>query len=192
MAMTVPPEVVAALAGSPEVGAWEPMFPLLTVDESGFPHVCLLSRAELDSDLHHVYAVLASPTTVTNLSRRPAATLMVIVDDCAYYLKLGVIHVSGSGLQAVVFEVISSVSDSLAIPLTPPRYLVASSLPVAEAWARSAELLSSLTGRNGGSGSGEAHRHGAEVVEVGGDMVAGLDADRLGDAAGHDEGPGRD
>jgi hypothetical protein len=187
--MTVPPEVLAALAGSPEVGAWEPMFPLLTVDESGFPHVCLLSRAELVSDLHHFYAVLASPTTVTNLSRRPAATLMVIVDDCAYYLKLGVIHASGSGLMAVVFEVTSSVSDSLAIPLMPPRYLVTSSLPVAESWAKSAELLSRLIGQ---TASGEAHGHGAEVVEVGGDVVAGLDADRLGDAAGHDEGPGRD
>jgi hypothetical protein len=142
--VTVPPEIVAALSGSPTVGAWEPMFPLLTVDEAGFPHVCLLSRAELDSDASHVYAVLASPTTVNNLSRRPAATLMVIVDDSAYYLKLRVIHTSGSDLTGVVFEVISSVRDSLAIPLTPPRYLVTSSLPVAEAWAQSAELLSRL------------------------------------------------
>lgn len=152
--MTVPPAIVAVLAGSPKVGAWEPMFPFLTVDESGFPHVCLLSRAELDSDPHHVYAVLASPTTVQNLSRRPAATLMVIVDDCAHYLKLRVVHSRGSGLTAVVFEVISSVHDSLSIPLMSPRYLVASSLPVAEAWAQSAELLASLTGQ---SGSGEPH-----------------------------------
>jgi len=144
MAMTVPPEIVAALAGSPEVGSWEPMFPLLTVDEPGFPHVCLLSRAELHSDVHHVYAVLASPTTANNLSRRPSATLMVIVDDSAYYLKLGVVHTSGSVLTGVVFEVVSSLRDGLGIPLTPPRYLVTSSLPVAESWAQSAELLSRL------------------------------------------------
>jgi Pyridoxamine 5'-phosphate oxidase len=147
--VTVPPEIVAALAGSPEVGSWEPMFPLLTVDEPGFPHVCLLSRAELHSDVDYVYAALASPTTVNNLSRRPAATLMVITDDSACYLKLRVVHTTGSGLTGVVFEVISSVRDSLAIPLTPPRYLVTSSLPVAEAWAQSAELLSSLTGQIG-------------------------------------------
>jgi hypothetical protein len=149
MAMTVPPEVVAVLAGSPEVGSWEPMFPLLTVDEPGFPHVCLLSRAELHSDVHHVYAVLASPTTVKNLSHRPVATLMVIVGDAAHYLKLGVIHATGSVLTAVAFEVISSVRDSLAIPLRPPRYLVTDSLPVAEAWAQSAELLASLTRQSG-------------------------------------------
>jgi hypothetical protein len=142
--VTVPPEIVAALAGSPEVGAWEPLFPLLTVDEPGFPHVCLLSRAELDSDASHVYAALASPTTVNNLTHRPTATLVVIADDSAYYLKLRVVHASGSVLTGVVFEVISSVRDSLAIPLTPPRYLVTSSLPVAEAWAQSAELLSRL------------------------------------------------
>jgi hypothetical protein len=145
MMMTVPAEVVAVLAGSPEVGSWEPMFPLLTVGEPGFPHVCLLSRA----DVHHVYAVLASPTTVNNLSRRPAATLMVILDDSAHYLKLRVVQTSGSVRTAVVFEVFSSVRDSLAIPLMPPRYLVTSSLPVAEAWAQSAELLSSLTGKSG-------------------------------------------
>jgi hypothetical protein len=149
MAMTVPPEIVAVLAGSPEVGSWEPMFPLVTIDEPGFPHVCLLSRAELDSDPDHVYAVLASPTTVKNLSRQPSATLMVIVDDSAHYLKLRVVHTSGSGLTAVVFEVISSVRDSLSIPLMPPQYLVTSSLPVAEAWAQSAELLASLTGYGG-------------------------------------------
>jgi hypothetical protein len=147
MALTVPPEVMAALAGSPEVGAWEPMFPLLTMDEAGFPHVCLLSRAELHADASHVYAVLASPTTVSNLSRRPAATLMVIVDKSAYYLKLRVIHTQGSVLTGIVSEVISSLRDSLAIPLTPPRYLVASSLPAAEAWAQSAELLSRLVRR---------------------------------------------
>lgn len=189
MAVTVPSEIVAVLAGSPEIGSWESMFPLLTVDEAGFPHVCLLSRAELEADPRHVYAALASPTTVRNLSRRPAATLMVIVDDCARYLKLTMVHTSGSGLTAVVFEVTSSVRDSLSIPLMPPRYLVASSLPVAEAWAQSAELLARLTAS---WGSRETHGHGAEGVEVGGDVVAGVDADRLGDTAGHDEGPGRD
>lgn len=46
----IPPEVVTALAGQPVVGSWESMFPLLTVDGSGFPNVCLLSRAELRAD----------------------------------------------------------------------------------------------------------------------------------------------
>jgi hypothetical protein len=149
MATTVPPEIVAALAGRPEIGSWEPMFPLLTVDEAGFPHVCLLSRAELEADENHVYAALASPTTVSNLSRRPAATLMVIGDESAHYAKLRAVHTSASVPAAVIFAVVSSVRDSLAIPLGSPRYLVMSSLPVTEAWAQSAELLSSLTRQAG-------------------------------------------
>lgn len=142
--MTVAPEIVAVLAGWPEVGSWEPIFPLLTVDELGFPHVCLLSRAELYANEHHVYAVLASPTTVNNLNRRPVATLLVILYDSAHYLKMRAVHASEPAPAAVIFEVVSSVRDSLAIPLRPPQYLVTSSLPVAEAWAQSAELLASL------------------------------------------------
>ena len=149
--MTVPPEILTALTGRPEVGSWEPMFPLLTVDETGFPHVCMLSRAELEADDHHIYAALASPTTVSNLSRRPVATLMVIGDDSAHYAKLRAVHASASAPAAVVFDLVSSVRDSLAIPLRPPRYQVTSSLPAAEAWAQSAELLASLTGQRGAS-----------------------------------------
>ena len=147
MTMTVPPEIVAALAGSPEVASWEPMFPLLTVDDSGFPHVCLLSRAELQADAQHVYAVLASPTTVRNLSRRPAATLVVLVADSAHYLKARAVHVGLSAPAEVVFEVTTSARDSLAIPLKAPQYLVPRSLPAAEAWERSAELLTGLVKR---------------------------------------------
>jgi hypothetical protein len=127
------------------------MFPLLTVDELGFPHVCLLSRAELYANEHRIYAVLASPTTVNNLSRRPVATLVVILDDSAHYLKVRAAHISGPVPAAVIFELASSVRDSLAIPLRPPRYLVTSSLPVAEAWAQSAELLASLAEQNDAS-----------------------------------------
>ena len=149
MTMTVPSEIVAALAGSPEVASWEPMFPLLTVDDSGFPHVCLLSRAELQADAQHVYAVLASPTTVSNLRQRPAATLLVVLADSACYLKVRPVHIGPSAPAEVVFEVITSARDSLAIPLKAPQYLVARSLPAAEAWERSAELLTGLVERYG-------------------------------------------
>jgi hypothetical protein len=99
--MTVPSEIVAALAGWPEVGSREPMFSLLTVDESGFPHVCLLSRAERDAGAHHVYAALASPTTVRNQSRRPAATVVVVLAESADYLKVRAVHISQAALTGV-------------------------------------------------------------------------------------------
>jgi len=172
MAMTVPPEIVAALTGRPQVGSWEPMFPLLTIDEAGFPHVCMLSRAELKADENRIYAALASQTTVGNIRRRPTATLVVIGDDCAHYAKLTAVHVAASALAAVVFEVNSSARDSLAIPLMPPRYLVTSSLPVAEAWAQSAELLSSLIEHVGGNRTTGPETPGQNMVLLTGNWRA--------------------
>jgi hypothetical protein len=97
---------------------------------------------ELEADSRHIYAVLAAATTTANLSRRPVATLVTVHDDVASYLKLAVVRASASMPMAVAFEVVSLTRDTLGIPLTPPRYLVTSSLPVAETWARTTELLS--------------------------------------------------
>ena len=44
-------------------------FPILTVDGDGYPHVCLLSCAELAADEYHVFAVVASGTTIENIRR---------------------------------------------------------------------------------------------------------------------------
>jgi hypothetical protein len=140
--MMVPPEIIGLLDGRPEINSWEPVFTLLTVDEAGFPHVCLVSRMELEADARHIYAVLAAATTTANLARRPVATLVTVHDDVASYLKLAMVRASTSMPMAVAFEVVTLTRDSLGIPLTPPRYLVTSSLPVAETWARTTELLS--------------------------------------------------
>ena len=67
--MMVPPEVLALFDGQPEMNSWEPVFQLLTVDEAGFPHVCLLSRMELEAGTGHIYAVLASETTTVPRTR---------------------------------------------------------------------------------------------------------------------------
>lgn len=77
-----------ALVGRPAVGEWDPMFPLLTVDDAGFPHVCLLGRAELEADDAHLYAVLSSANTIANLASSRRATLIVIGPDAATYCKL--------------------------------------------------------------------------------------------------------
>jgi hypothetical protein len=139
--MMVPPEIIALLDGQPEINAWEPVLALLTVDEAGFPHVCLVSRMELEADSRHIYAVLASKTTTANLSGRPRATLVAVHDDVAYYLKLAVVRASPSMPMAVEFEVASLTQDTLGIPLASARYLVTSSLPVTETWARTTEVL---------------------------------------------------
>ncbi|HLI40656.1 MAG TPA: hypothetical protein VKV35_03315 [Streptosporangiaceae bacterium] len=146
--MTTPPEVVAMLAGRPAVGAWEPMFPLLTADDRGFPHVCLLSRSELDADGQHVYAVLASRNTIANVRRDGKATLLAVGGETAVSVKLGVTEsIDDDGWLGIACRVVSVKRDSLRLPLRPPQYLVSEAVSVTEDWARSERLLAALAGR---------------------------------------------
>ncbi|MBV9047720.1 MAG: hypothetical protein JOY58_05605 [Solirubrobacterales bacterium] len=64
---------------------------MLTVDADGFPHVCLLSRAELEAGVSEIRGVIASQTTSANLKRSRRATLMVIDPAAAWYCKLEVL-----------------------------------------------------------------------------------------------------
>jgi hypothetical protein len=66
---------------------------------------------------------------------------MVIHAGTAHYLKLSVARASSSTPMAVALASASARSDSLSVSLTPPRYLVTSSLPVTEEWSQGADLL---------------------------------------------------
>lgn len=143
---TVPQDVVDALAGQPAVGDLDPIFPLLTTDAAGFPHVCLLGRAELAADGQRIYAVLASPTTIGNLRRTGQATLVFIGTLAATYFKLTVIGepLASAGLIGVRFEVATSRSDAIGVALTPPLFRVEPHLATTERWGDSARLLADL------------------------------------------------
>jgi hypothetical protein len=103
----VPGGVQALPRGRPQAGAWDPVFLLLTVDVAGFPHVCLLSRAQFDAGMGVVRAVIASPGTVSNLRRTGLATLIVVGSETAWYCKLRVAAppIEVSGLLGVAFTV---------------------------------------------------------------------------------------
>lgn len=144
--MIVPPELCAAVRGTPTIGTWDVMVPFLTVDEAGFPHVCLLSRAELDADAESVYAVLASPTTIANLRRDGRATVIAVAQDAAVYCKLTAEKsIVDGGWLGVRFSVASVKRDGLNIPLRPPGYLVTTDLAGTENWAHSTDLMTRLT-----------------------------------------------
>ncbi|MDT7693735.1 MAG: hypothetical protein QOI75_3102 [Pseudonocardiales bacterium] len=141
----IPVELRSALAGRPTVGDWDVMFPWLTIDDAGFPHVCLLSRAELDADRDRVHAVLASPTTISNLRRHPQATLVAIDEHAATYAKLTVARGITDGSWLGVTCTLASVKrDGLPIPLQPPRYLATDTVAASEDWQRAAQLLTRL------------------------------------------------
>lgn len=143
--MMLPIELREAALGLPRIGAWEQMLPLLTVDESGYPHVCLLSRAELEVDGNRVLAVIASPTTAANLVRSGTATLVVIDADHATYIKLDVLYtLEDLGCLAVTFTLHAVKRDAAGVALMPARYEVAEHLVITESWRRTEALLDRL------------------------------------------------
>jgi len=146
MVENLPKSIVDALIGYPEVGVSDIMIPLLTVDEAGYPHVCLLSRAELDADTNHIYAVVASPVSKSNILRDRRATLIVFTASAAYYSKLDATPIKeDSHLLGVVFTLHSIKEDGdESFHMEAPRYLPTDAIALMEHWARSRSFLREL------------------------------------------------
>lgn len=142
---TVPEQVVALLTGRPVPGVEEQALPFLTVDEAGFPHVALLSRAEARADRQRVLVAVASRRTRGNLVRTGRATLIGIAGDTAHYLKLHVARtVEAEGLLGCDLRPVEHVADSAGIALSPIGYLPTHALAEAESWQATAALLDRL------------------------------------------------
>ncbi len=147
---TVPEEVRRALNGWPEVGTWDQVFALLTVDSEGFPHVCLLSRAELQADAAEIRAVIASANTSANVRRTQLATLVVIGSDAGWYCKLRLLgeNAEEDSVLAARFQVASVKRDAAGVVLEPPRFMPTDALTAAEGWERSKRMLTALANRH--------------------------------------------
>lgn len=141
----IPATVVAALTGIPEPGVPEQALPLLTVDEAGFPHVCLLSRAEVEADERELRAAVLSRRTRANLDRDGRACLVLIEGTTAHYLKLRLHRqVEAAGRLAAAFELVEHRPDSLGIPLDPLLFTPTEQLAQLEQWDASAAALDAL------------------------------------------------
>lgn len=144
--VTVPDEVRRALSGWPQVGIWDQMFAMLTVDADGFPHVCLLSRAQLEAGASEVRAVIAGETTSANLQRSRQATLIVIGPRAAWYCKLQVLalRVVDREPLAAKFGVVSVKRDSADVALQPARFMPTAAVTTEEEWQQGKRLLASI------------------------------------------------
>lgn len=142
----IPTSMVNTLIGYPEVGVSDIMIPLLTVDNGGYPHVCLLSRAELDADTNHIYAAVASTVSKSNILRDQRATLIIFTPSAAYYSKLDVALTKEDGnLLGVVFTLHSIKEDGdESFHMEPPSYLPTDAIASTERWERSRSLLHDL------------------------------------------------
>lgn len=145
--MRVPDDLAVLLEGRPDVGAAEQAFPFLTVDDAGYPHVALLSRAEMDvrADRGAVLAVVASTRTAANLRRDGRAGLIAVAGTVAHYAKLRATSVrEDDGVLACVLEVVEHKRDSIGIPLTPIGFHTTEEVARTDDWARSVRILAQL------------------------------------------------
>jgi hypothetical protein len=145
--VSVPEPVAALVRGRPQVGREEQVFPFLTVDDDGHPHVALLSRAELDTDAtgDRLLAAVAATTTGRNLRRDGRAGLIAVEGTTAHELKLELVHViEDEAMLGLAFEVVEHEADSLGIPLEPMRFHATDRVAALERWDHCAELLAQL------------------------------------------------
>ena len=132
----LPPEVRALLAGEPDDGAWEPVAHLLTVDDDGFPRVCLLSRAELAAGEltaggDTVSCVVRARHTIANLRRTGQGLLVVAGSEAAYYVRLRMLATlaeAAGGRLAAAFAVVAAEHDTLGVPLRPMTFRASAAL----------------------------------------------------------------
>ncbi len=144
----VPDALTRLLTGHPVPGNREQAFSFLTVDEAGFPHVALLSRAEVDVSMDgaEVLAVVASPGTRANLERDGKAGLIAVDGTTAHYAKLRVTRAIDAGpLIGCAMTIAGYKADSLGIPLTPMGFTATEDLARLERWEASGELLRRLS-----------------------------------------------
>lgn len=145
--MTVPADLARLLTGRPDADGAEQAFPFLTVDEAGFPHVALLSRAELDvtPDGSDVIAVIASSRTRANLGRDGRAGLIAIGGIVAHYAKLSVTRaIDTPAALGCVLRVTEHKADSLGIPLSPIGFVTTAEIARMEDWDASERLMRQL------------------------------------------------
>lgn len=139
--------------GVPEVGGEEQAFLLVTAGDDGWPHVCLLSRAEIeasDGDPAEVRLVVRSRRTRAHLAGPGSsgrALLFAVVDGAARKWQLRVARTVDAGdAMAAALTVESAEDDRFpGVDLRPLHYTVPASLPSNERWTTSAALLDRLS-----------------------------------------------
>lgn len=144
----IPAAALAVLAPGPNLdGSFEQVIPLVTVDPDGFPHVALLSRAQMRDggtgrDLHVVVWV---GTTSANLLATRRATVILVADQAAWYLKLTVVRaVEHNGRIGVILRLAKSITDSTGVDLVPMRFRSSGELAAEEGWDADQQVLDLL------------------------------------------------
>jgi hypothetical protein len=148
VAQGIPEAALAILRTRPQPGApFDQAVPLLTVDGAGFPHVALLSRAQLRAgrDPAELLVAVWSPGTRANLLARRRATVVLVSGQTAFYLKLTVVGtVEHAQRLGAVLRVAGCTTDSAGVDLSPLGFRFSAELAEREGWAADTEVLDLL------------------------------------------------
>jgi len=151
-AVTLPADLVDILASDDIFGgqSTSQAFPLLTVAESGHPHVCLLSSAQVSVAAGGA-AILVSVSardTCSNLDSRRLATLVAVRGISAYYTKCRVSdRTEVEGRAGFALEPLDVKTDRAGVDLVPLGFHFRPELAEAERWAVDTAVLADLHDR---------------------------------------------
>jgi hypothetical protein len=144
----IPEAALALLApGPPRHDSFDQAIPLLTVDRDGFPHVALLSRAQLrdGGTGRDLLAVVWAGTTSANLVASGRATVILVGGQVAWYLKLTVVRVvEHEGRVGVILRLARSIADSAGVDLVPMGFRSSAELAAEEGWDADQQVLDLL------------------------------------------------
>ncbi len=141
----VPIQIKEFLSAKPEMGSPEQVVPLMTVDSNGFPHACLLSRAQLDATETEIRAAITSWGTRANIRNNGVALMLVTLGDTVHHLKLGVLRAHDEKrVLLVAFEPVDYKADTLGIEVEPMTFLAGPWIASLEHWEETETMLRSL------------------------------------------------
>jgi hypothetical protein len=131
-----------------ESASLQPAFPLLTVDDDGFPHVCLLASEQVAVVGDDLVAVsVAGSTTVRNLHDRGVATIVAVAGQFAHYLTCHVAQMCViEGRHGFLLAVQAHKADTAGVDLSPIAFRFSPDLAIEERWHRDRAVLAALSG----------------------------------------------
>ena len=145
--MSVPDRFVALIRPAAPECPLDQAFPLLTVDEAGYPHVALLASAQLgvDAAASVVLASVAGANTRRNLARNRRATLLAADGVALHIAKLDVVAtVETNDRFGVALQIAAYRLDSAGTALHPMLFARSEELMAAERWDKDTEVLDRL------------------------------------------------
>jgi hypothetical protein len=145
------PELRHILEGGGAPAAFEPMFPLVTIEPAGHPWPCYLSRREVLAAEDRCWTATASTRLARNLGFSPQAALLLVGTRCAYTLALEAERweTSSGGVLLTSWRLSSVEEDGVGTALMPMAFAATDDLIRREGADDHTDLLARFAAQHG-------------------------------------------